>query len=710
MKSLLERQIAFVQCLMVNGTICLWSFTMLVANAGGLGQSDWAPPIGVPDPMFGIRASSSPDSPADPNAYDPSRDYWIDNSHPNCTDSNNPRGSPNRPRRTIPKNLTLLREGTLVQIRGGITHPYELNDIGTPDDNTANDGIIRVSGDGTANAPIWIRGPRNGPYPQIRSSSPSTYWTWVTNSCTGVQTWRSKANSKYSMFKIVPVKVNPNESKPSSHIYFENLALVNVRFDIDGDTTASNSTMGIHHVMIRRVQGHGVPPPAPNLQPPTGATTQLYQDTSLGSFIRLNRCSNVVVYDCDIYENGAYARLRPYPEPDPYDFENDYYGVMVGLGSFNIWVVDNRMYSNSGDSIQVNITGALSGGTWNSNPANANAHHIYIGRNEMHHEREEAVDLKLCHHVVVSQNKLYAFKPITRSGGGTAIVIHSVPVSRNCDGTPVTSYPYERRGPDHIWVLYNEIYDCERSGITVSHSVNEDTSPNEIYLIGNLIYNVKHRFVDANQDGLDDWIPDPASAGLAIGVIACSSVYAYHNTIYDCDLGIAVGSRARDDSQSYRVDIANNIITKMSSHEGYFHLGFLNYASATDSLVKNNLFYEPDERVSIILVQDPSGKGDHYEILKFESVFSYMSNKSGNLWVNPLFAHPFSDPLLRDFRLLPGSPAIDSGLDLGFQELFSSIRHFQREGILLNEDFGRNPRPSGSAFDRGAYEFIPHPE
>lgn len=689
---------------------CYFIAVICTANAGGFGQSDWTAPIGIPNPGFGITAPSPPDSPIDPNAYNPARDYWIDNSHPNCTDSGNPRGSPNRPRRTLPKNLTLLQEGTIVQIRGGITQPYEINDIGTPDDNTSNDGIIRVSGHGTAGSPIWIRGPRNGPYPKIRSTSPSTYWTWVRDICAGIDSWKSRSNPKFSMFKIIPNKFSPTETKPTGYIYFENLDLENVRFDIEGETTASDSTMGVHHLMLRRIHGHDTPAPTANLQPPPTAPTHLYENTYIGAFIRMNRCSNILIYDCDIYENGAYIRTRPTPEPDPFDFENDYYGILIGLGASNVWVVDNRMYRNSGDSIQVNISGALSGSTaWTSNPANANAHHIYIGRNEMYQERENAIDLKLCHHVVVSQNKIYSLKSQGSSGGGTAIVLHSVPVSTDCVGNPLPFYPYERRGPDSIWLLYNEIYDCERTGITISHASNEDTIPNDIYVVGNLLYNIKHRYTDVNQDGQDDWFPAPGSDGTAILAKAIGRVYIYNNTLYNCDLGVALTGLDLNDLQGYRLDIANNIISKMSSHESYFHVGFFNLQSTMDAFVKNNLFYEPDGRAALFYVREYPLPADYYHIPKFELILDSGGNKGDNLWANPLFVNPTSDPLLRDFRLHPGSPAIDSGLNLGYQELFSSPRYFSNIGVLLQEDFIRNPRPSGNSFDRGAYEFAQNP-
>ena len=47
-----------------------------------------------------------------------------------------------------------------------------------------------------------------------------------------------------------------------------------------------------------------------------------------------------------------------------------------------LWVVDNQMYRNSGDGIQINA------------PATARrqrTHHIYVGRNVSHHNKQSRI-------------------------------------------------------------------------------------------------------------------------------------------------------------------------------------------------------------------------------------------------------------------------------------------------------------------------------
>jgi hypothetical protein len=86
---------------------------------------------------------------------------------------------------------------------------------------------------------------------------------------------------------------------------------------------------------------------------------------------------------------------------------------------------------------------------------------------------------------------------------------------------------------------------------------------------------------------------------------------------------------------------------------------------AGEHTIENNLFYAPDK--TAIYANEYS---------------SY--TESGNVeGQDPGFV----DVQGRDFHLLPGSPAIDSGLDLG-----------------VTADIEGTPRPQGGGFDRGAYE------
>lgn len=98
----------------------------------------YQPPTGIPAPPFGIDETVA-------TVYGTADyyTYWIDNTHPNSTDTNNPKGTPALPRKTIPSTLTLVA-GDVVQIRGG---PYaSLSDR------------FAVFASGRADAPVFITG------------------------------------------------------------------------------------------------------------------------------------------------------------------------------------------------------------------------------------------------------------------------------------------------------------------------------------------------------------------------------------------------------------------------------------------------------------------------------------------------------------------------------------------------------------------------
>lgn len=103
------------------------------------------PPIGIPEPPFGIDETVA-------SVYG-SADYYtyyVDNTHANATDSNNPNGSPARPRRSIP---TSLSAGDVVQVHGG---PY-----------TPSGSRFSFTGTGTQSQPIIVTGKRAAAKPLL---------------------------------------------------------------------------------------------------------------------------------------------------------------------------------------------------------------------------------------------------------------------------------------------------------------------------------------------------------------------------------------------------------------------------------------------------------------------------------------------------------------------------------------------------------------
>ena len=117
----------------------------------------YTPPIGIPAPEFGIEESHTMYSAATfdfGNGPEPYRDagagpytHYVDKTHPNATDTDNPFGTPDKPRLTIPKNLP---PGSVVEVHNGPYNYWE---------NIHGGGYLPiVNANGTAEKPIFIRG------------------------------------------------------------------------------------------------------------------------------------------------------------------------------------------------------------------------------------------------------------------------------------------------------------------------------------------------------------------------------------------------------------------------------------------------------------------------------------------------------------------------------------------------------------------------
>ena len=110
----------------------------------------WQPPIGIPEPEFGIfETYRMYDNPANRNpalTYTQNAEggfytHYADNTHPNATDTDNPYGTKEKPRKTVPKNLP---EGAVVEVHNNML------------DNGWN--CFNATGVGSAEKPIFIRG------------------------------------------------------------------------------------------------------------------------------------------------------------------------------------------------------------------------------------------------------------------------------------------------------------------------------------------------------------------------------------------------------------------------------------------------------------------------------------------------------------------------------------------------------------------------
>ena len=106
-------------------------------------------------------------------------------------------------------------------------------------------------------------------------------------------------------------------------------------------------------------------------------------------------------------------------------------GSAVGAKVSYLWVIDNRLYRNSGDGIQIN------GGSIAGQPT---THHIYVARNIAYNNKQTGMWSKQAVDVIFSQNRCYGHRPSNSSMG-------------MCMGYQDST--------ERMWFLYNVISDSE---------------------------------------------------------------------------------------------------------------------------------------------------------------------------------------------------------------------------------------------------------
>jgi hypothetical protein len=235
--------------------------------------------------------------------------------------------------------------------------------------------------------------------------------------------------------------------------------------------------------------------------------------------------TNIVVFANEIHSNGDKNSST----------EIDVHGLKPDTGVSNLWILDNHIHDNGGDSVQ--IGNATSSEPW--------AHHIYVGRNVLHDDRENAVDIKRSRDIIVSDNTMYNYVESSSSGG-------EVTVTHN--------------DPERVWFINNRI---RNGGVGIV-----GTGANGYYVIGNAISDIIHSGSSYNAGSF--------YGTQAILTYATSNTAFVGNTIWNVDAGISFAGGGGS-----ATDISNNIIGDLlqSSH----HIGVESGSVANASFSRNNL-------------------------------------------------------------------------------------------------------------------------
>jgi hypothetical protein len=401
--------------------VALWPLT---ADAQRL-TIRYTPAPGVPTPRFGIEQR-----PGQPT-------YFVNSSHPRATDTDNPQGSPDQPRRTIPARLPA---GAVVEVRGG---PYDVarSTWETP---------------GTEAEPIFISGVGD---PVIRGRE-----LFFAGRYTIVEGF---------IFDGVPLLMPPGT----------------VNFALRQSIVRNWSPSGHSAAIV-----------------PMG--------------------SNIVIFGNEIHNNG-----------DPtIDREIDIHGIKSPAGAERIWILNNHIHHNGGDGIQMG--NAASAEPW--------PRFIYIARNAIHEDRENAIDIKKARDVIISSNIVYGYEARS-SSAGEAIVTHD--------------------GAERVWVVNNGVGNS-RMGIVC-------TGANGYVVAGNVINAIEHHPNDRQYN------PDNLFRAAAILTYNTSNSAHVNNSIWNSDAGISyAGGTAA-------TTIINNLVGNL--RQAAHHIGIGNSTAARSSTVRGNL-------------------------------------------------------------------------------------------------------------------------
>ncbi|HET9313957.1 MAG TPA: right-handed parallel beta-helix repeat-containing protein, partial [Vicinamibacteria bacterium] len=315
--------------------------------------------------------------------------------------------------------------------------------------------------------------------------------------------------------------------------------------------------------------------------------------------------------------------------------ELDIIGIVVDDGSENVWVVDNHVHHIAGDSIRVG-----------DNPPAPEpwARLVWIGRNEFHHNQENALDVKQSRDIIVSENKMYGLRrPASRSDDGTALVIH-----------------YD---PERVWILNNQVYDS-------SNGIRSTGAVDGLYVIGNEVWDIKH-------EAGDEYDARSMFGVNAIRANATPDFYAINNTVYRCDAGISYPNGEHG-------EILNNIVAGLTQPSHHVAVG----SRSSANLVRNNVF-EGTARLKV-------GSNAARDCGEARSSFPGQVDHCIN--ADPRFV----DPGRLDLHLAAGSPAVDAGTDHPAYDRFRQLY-----GLDIRKDREGRQRPQGRAFDIGAHERPP---
>ncbi|MEK6642919.1 MAG: Ig-like domain-containing protein [Planctomycetota bacterium] len=367
---------------------------------------------------------------------------------------------------------------------------------------------------------------------------------------------------------------------------------------------------------------------------------------------------NVVIYDVEI---GNFSQWNDYAGT------NDYGGCLFAANLRNAWVLDCHFHHLRGDGVSVCRSNAL----LNQTPARQ----VYVGRNYLHHFKENCIDYKHGVTSIASQNVCHTVRA-SNSSQGHAITIH--------DDDSTADWP----ASDNVWIILNTIYDAEMGIYHENNNLLPAGKQSRSYLVGNLLFDIRYMLGNPNLTG---W-------AIQKGQEAQSRIIG--NTIWKCDQGIQMGFSALTQPANCTQVVRNNAIVDLSERVFQatglhaMHLFHLPSSINPYTTIENNLHYESVGVVRFNISKPGLQAGNYYTVLDMLTATGF---GAGSLAANPMFSTATSP----SFYLQAASPALSAGVDDESYALFE-----QQFGRSIRFNLDGRPKTTG-VYDIGALGVAP---
>ncbi|MCU7845545.1 MAG: hypothetical protein KZQ93_17080 [Candidatus Thiodiazotropha sp. (ex Monitilora ramsayi)] len=315
--------------------------------------------------------------------------------------------------------------------------------------------------------------------------------------------------------------------------------------------------------------------------------------------------------------------------------DQDCHGTRVSPNVNNLWILENEYSYNSGDGVQINA----------GSSGNDSIHHIYLGRNKAHHNKQTGLWTKQARDVIFSENEVYGHVSSGSSMG---------------EGLGM------QYAPDYVWFIFNSIHDNE-SGIRLAS--DSGGTGTEHFIVGNEFYNI-HK--SGSYDSSNSW--EVAS----VAVWGSTNTYVVGNTFWDVDAGIN-SPRARG-----KIEIINNIFDAPSAsgaNQIFFYENLINSSPVDYNVFLNTVTLRlgSSSQIDLAGLQSIHGKG--YNSYAVDSL-AFVSSANGSFI-----------PSLTSAAAENGTSNVD------VYQIF-----YNRYGIDISKDITGAPRVMDSNPEIGAYE------